>query len=32
MSDLFHKEVPRPFIDSIFDTMEAADWHNRRLE
>jgi len=27
MSDLFHKEVPRPFIDSIFDTMEAADWH-----
>jgi protein gp37 len=27
MSDLFHKEVPRSFIDSIFDTMEAADWH-----
>jgi len=27
MSDLFHKEVPRHFIDSIFDTMEAADWH-----
>jgi protein gp37 len=27
MSDLFHKDVPRPFIDSIFDTMEAADWH-----
>ena len=27
MSDLFHKEVPRPFIDSVFDTMEAADWH-----
>jgi protein gp37 len=27
MSDLFHKEVPRPFIDSIFETMESAYWH-----
>ena len=27
MSDLFHKEVPRAFIDQVFDTMEAADWH-----
>lgn len=27
MSDLFHKGIPRPFIDSVFDTMEAADWH-----
>jgi len=27
MSDLFHKEIPRPFIDSVFDTMEAATWH-----
>ena len=27
MSDLFHKEVPRDFIDAVFDTMEAADWH-----
>jgi protein gp37 len=27
MSDLFHKEVPRSFIDSAFDTMEEADWH-----
>ncbi|WP_324740239.1 phage Gp37/Gp68 family protein [Tsuneonella sp. CC-YZS046] len=27
MSDLFHKEVPRPFIDQVFDTMEEADWH-----
>jgi protein gp37 len=27
MSDLFQKEVPRTFIDSVFDTMEAADWH-----
>jgi protein gp37 len=28
MSDLFHKEVPTPFIDSVFDTMEAAGWHS----
>ena len=27
MSDLFHKEVPLNFIDSVFDTMEAAEWH-----
>lgn len=27
MSDLFHKEVPRSFIDSVFETMERADWH-----
>ncbi|MEQ9447751.1 MAG: phage Gp37/Gp68 family protein, partial [Rhodospirillaceae bacterium] len=27
MSDLFHKEVPRKFIDRVFDTMERADWH-----
>jgi len=27
MSDLFHKDVPTSFIDSVFDTMEAADWH-----
>jgi protein gp37 len=27
MSDLFHKEIPRSFIDSVFDTMEAATWH-----
>jgi protein gp37 len=27
MSDLFHKEIPRTFIDSAFDTMEAANWH-----
>ena len=27
MSDLFHKEVPLSFIDAVFDTMEAADWH-----
>jgi protein gp37 len=27
MSDLFHKEVPKSFIDSVFDTMEEADRH-----
>ena len=27
MSDLFHKEIPTAFIDSVFDTMEQADWH-----
>lgn len=27
MSDLFHKEIPRDFIDLVFDTMERADWH-----
>jgi len=27
MSDLFHKEIPRSFIDRVFDTMENAHWH-----
>ena len=27
MSDLFHKDIPAQFIDSIFETMETADWH-----
>ncbi len=27
MSDLFHKEIPREFIDRVFDTMEQAKWH-----
>ena len=27
MSDLFHKNIPREFIDSVFDTMELADRH-----
>jgi len=27
MSDLFHKNIPTAFIDGVFDTMEAADWH-----
>jgi protein gp37 len=31
MSDLFHKEMPTTFIDSVFDTMEAADWHTYQV-
>jgi protein gp37 len=27
MSDLFHKEIPREFIERVFETMEAAFWH-----
>jgi protein gp37 len=27
MSDLFHKKVPREFIDAVFETMERADHH-----
>ena len=27
MSDLFHKEINRQFIDLVFDTMEHANWH-----
>jgi protein gp37 len=27
MSDLFHKDVPRSFIDAVFETMEVANWH-----
>ena len=27
MSDLFHKEIPRSFLDSVFETMERATWH-----
>jgi protein gp37 len=27
MSDLFHKEIPRDFVDRVFATMEQAHWH-----
>ena len=27
MSDLFHKEIDRAFIDRVFDVMERTDWH-----
>jgi protein gp37 len=31
MSDLFHKEVPREFVDNVFATMEQAHWHTFQL-
>jgi len=31
MSDLFHKSVPAPFIERVFDTMEQAHWHQFQL-
>jgi protein gp37 len=31
MSDLFHKEIPRTFVDRVFDTMEQANWHNFQI-
>lgn len=31
MSDLFHKEVSFRFVDKIFETMEAADWHTFQI-
>jgi protein gp37 len=31
MSDLFHKNVPKRFIDQVFGTMERADWHTFQL-
>jgi len=27
MSDLFHKDIPKEFIDKVFETMEKAEWH-----
>ncbi len=27
MSDLFHKEIPRTFVDQVFEVMERAPWH-----
>lgn len=27
MSDLFHREVPLSFVQSVFETMRRADWH-----
>lgn len=31
MSDLFHKGVPFPFVDQVFEAMEEADWHTYQL-
>lgn len=27
MSDLFHRDVPLDFIQSVFDVMRRASWH-----
>lgn len=27
MSDLFHKKIPKEFVDRVFYSMEQADWH-----
>jgi protein gp37 len=27
MSDLFHKDIPESYIESIFEVMNRADWH-----
>jgi hypothetical protein len=37
MSDLFHKEIPAPFIEAVFDTMENSlrrglDYYTTRLK
>ena len=31
MSDLFHKEIPKAHIASVFDTMERANWHTYQV-
>lgn len=31
MSDLFHKQIPREYIDQVFETMETADWHTYQI-
>ena len=32
MSDLFHKEIPKDFVERVFDTMEAASWHTFQVQ
>jgi protein gp37 len=31
MSDLFHKDVPTPFIKKTFDVMRKASWHTFQI-
>jgi protein gp37 len=31
MSDLFHKDVPEAFVNAVFDTMEAGNWHTYQV-
>ena len=31
MSDMFHKDIPKPFIKDMWDTMMEADWHTYQI-
>jgi protein gp37 len=31
MSDLFHKEIARSYVEAVFDTMERANWHTYQV-
>jgi protein gp37 len=31
MSDLFHEEIPRPFIQTVFRVMKEAHWHTFQI-
>jgi protein gp37 len=31
MSDLFHEEIPVPFLEEVFATMRAAHWHTFQI-
>jgi len=31
MSDLFHEDVPLPFIQKVFNAMHLADWHTYQV-
>jgi protein gp37 len=31
MSDIFHKDVPVPFVERIFDVMKRASWHQYQV-
>ena len=31
MSDLFHRDVPAPFVRRVFDVMQRASWHTFQI-
>jgi len=31
MSDLFHEQVPTPFLDQVWDVMELTPWHTYQV-
>jgi protein gp37 len=31
MSDLFHKEIPRSYVEAVFNAMERANWHTYQI-